>query len=79
MSMHLYRQRKCHEEDCFHGIIRTFKPQRNIQGIVSGCGSGPMCIHCEMFKVNKTLVRNTPVSAKSEYYNKKSKHPREIK
>ena len=38
-----------------------------------------LCVHFEMFKVSKILVKNTLASAKSEYYNKRSKHQREIK
>ena len=30
-----------------------------------------LCVHFEMFKVSKILVKNALASAKSEYYNKK--------
>ena len=30
-----------------------------------------LCVHFEMFKVSKILVKNTLATAKSEYYNKK--------
>jgi hypothetical protein len=45
--------------------------QRDTEGIVSSCGSGRVCVHYEMFKVSKSLVKNTLSSAKSEYINKK--------
>ena len=32
-----------------------------------------LCVHFEMFRVSKILVKNTLASAKSEYYNKKIK------
>ena len=32
-----------------------------------------LCVHFEMFKVSKILVKNTLASAKSEYYNNKNK------
>ena len=32
-----------------------------------------LCVHYEMFKVSKILVKRTLASAKSEYYNKKVK------
>ena len=32
-----------------------------------------LCVHFEMFKVSKILVKNTLASAKSEYYNKSIK------
>jgi len=32
-----------------------------------------LCVHCEMFKMSKNLVKNTLASAKCEYYNKKIK------
>jgi len=38
-----------------------------------------LCVHYEVFKVSKILVKNTFASAKFQYYNKRSKHPRESK
>jgi hypothetical protein len=32
-----------------------------------------LCVHFEMLKVSKILVKNTLASAKSEYYNKRIK------
>jgi hypothetical protein len=36
--------RKCQADQCFHGIIRTYRLQRDTEGIVSCCGSGPVCV-----------------------------------
>ena len=33
----LLRQRKCQVDQSFHGTIRTYKQQRDTEGIVSGC------------------------------------------
>jgi len=38
-----------------------------------------LCGHFEMFKVSKILVKIIVACAKSEYYIKRSNHPREIK
>ena len=36
-----------------------------------------LCVHYEMFKLSKILVKNTLASPKSEYYNKKIKASKE--
>ena len=58
------RTKEMPTEQCFHGTIRTNRLQGDTEGIVSGC------VHFEMFKVSKIIVKNTLASAKSEYYNK---------
>ena len=50
-----------------YGAIGTYKLQRETEGIVNGCGSGPVCVF--IIKCSRSV--KFTLKSESEYYNKK--------